>query len=181
MGLLQVSQLLASREVLWHAAARGARARTVGFNHWMVRKVVDVAAIPNAGRLITPAFDHIDQNLRNAVGGTPGHAWDFALRTAPASQQAALERARIPEYLGSENHARANFILNYEDWDSIDHWARATGGAAATDPTVHVHTFQDARLWVPMHRAFYADDTASLSADVTIENHYPLYLVDMDW
>ena len=56
MGLFQISRLSAAREVLQHAAARAARARTVGFNAWMVPKVVRVAAIPNAGRMTEPLF-----------------------------------------------------------------------------------------------------------------------------
>ena len=48
MGIFQVSQLAVAREVLHHAAARGARARSVGFNAFMVQKSVRVAAIPNA-------------------------------------------------------------------------------------------------------------------------------------
>ena len=56
-GLLQISQLFAAREVLYHAAARGARAKTVGFNRWMVTKAVRVGAIPNAGRMLVPEYE----------------------------------------------------------------------------------------------------------------------------
>jgi len=43
LGMFQVSRVLAARDTLNHAAARAARARTVGFNRWMVLKVAQVA------------------------------------------------------------------------------------------------------------------------------------------
>ncbi len=80
-GLFQVSRLLAAREILQHAAARAVRARTVGFNHWMTRKAVLVASIPNAGRMIEPSLDHVDAYLRDAVATLrPGELWDEVLR-----------------------------------------------------------------------------------------------------
>ena len=55
-GVFQISQLFASQEVLNYAAGRGARARTVGFNRFMVYKTIQVGAIPNAGRLVNPVY-----------------------------------------------------------------------------------------------------------------------------
>src|ERR1035437_1927236 len=78
-GLFEISQLFAAQEILDYAAARGARAETVGFNRFMVEKTVRVGAIPNAGRLINPVVS----------GG-------------PAAQSDA-ELARIPLYLAAEN------------------------------------------------------------------------------
>ena len=67
MGLLQISELFAAREILNHAAARGARARAVGFNWFMVEKAVRVAAIPNAGKMVTPAFENDDTAIEGMV------------------------------------------------------------------------------------------------------------------
>ncbi|MCE9614530.1 MAG: hypothetical protein K8T26_09655 [Lentisphaerae bacterium] len=188
-GALQLSQVLAGREIMEHAAARGARARTVGFNRGMVARVVDVAAIPNAGRLRVPDFENINAALRRlTAGASVGEIWTYALGTTPESQQARLELARIPDYLGAENEARAHYILDYEDWDrgadGIQYWARedsATGNGSASASMTHVRTRQNYRLWVPMHRAFYADDRMELEGNAYLEAHFPLYLDDQAW
>lgn len=181
LGVMQLSQWMAAHDVLHHAASRGARAKTVGFNRWMVDKVVDVATIPNAGRMLVPPFENTQDGLRAMVdAGHPGRLWDFALRSTPGSRQTGLERARIPEYLNAENRARARFILDYEDWDRIGYWTHG-GESGGGDDQLHIHVYQDYRLWVPMHRTFYAADDVELVADAYIENHYPLYIEDRDW
>ena len=184
-GLLQVAQLLGAREILDHAAARGARARTVGLNRWMVSKVVDVAAIPNCGRMTAPEYENINPWLRDLVANfTPGDIWDRALHAVPISRESEIERARIPDYLGAENQPRARFILNYADWDSLSHWSGNGGGIPggdSEDTLIRFHVGQDYRLWVPMHQAFYADDEVALAADAYIEGHYPLYLTELNW
>jgi len=170
-GCFQVCILFAARQVVDHAAARGARARTVGFNDWMVRKVVRVAAIPNAGRLIEPAYENVNAALRRQVAQeTPGAVWDFALRATPSSTQAEIEAARIPEYLDSPNAGRARFILDYKRWDDLA--VDFSGGGAA----VEIDVRQPYPLTFPMHRTFYAADTVDLAGENRLENHYPLYL-----
>ncbi len=184
LGALQLSQWLAATEVLHHAASRGARAKTVGFNRWMVNKAVDVATIPNAGRMITPPFENQHPQLRALLeNAPPGQAWDYALATTPGSPQYALERGRIPEYMAAENRARARFILDYAEWDtvSVQVYETDASGDGTGAQTLHVRARQDYRLWVPMHRAFYGADRVTLTADTWIENHYPLYLEDRDW
>lgn len=181
-GLLQLSQLIAARDVLDHAAARSARARTVGFNAWMVRKCARVASIPNAGRLIEPAFVNTDPDLSHRLHTTsPGGLWMQVLGLAPPSRQAALERARIPEYMDSENALRAAFLLDYEDWDSVRVTLSAAEGAI-----IRATVRQDYPLRMPLHRAFYAPrtgsrDTVRLRGESDIENHYALYLNDGNW
>lgn len=93
-GILQAALSLGGRDVLHHAAARAARAKSVGFNDWMAEKAARVAAIPVSGKL-----------LAAEVG------W-----TTDAGDVAAFEAARIPAYLAAENGARAEHILDYEEW-----------------------------------------------------------------
>ncbi len=178
-GLFQISQLSAAREILYHAAARGSRAKTVGFNSFMVSKAIRVAAIPNSGRLTEPEFVNEDRNLRNMLRTMrPGQLWDEVLTNAvPSSLQQDLESARIPEYMSSENYARSRFILDYEDWDSIS-W---TVPRNSTRDIIEVDVSQQYPLRLPMHRAFYAADTVDLHGVSAIENHYPLYIDDHDW
>ena len=183
-GVFQVSQLFAARDVLSHAAARGARARTVGFNRWMVEKSVLAAAIPNAGRITEPPFVNENPALRADVATMrPGDLWSSLLGIAPVSAQAEIERARVPYYLGAQNRPRSRYILDYANWDTVQ-FSTATRGIApggGGSPVIEVTVRQDVPPWVPMHRAFYDADSVELTATASIENHYPLYLEDRNW
>lgn len=178
-GLFQLSQLAAAREVLFHAAARGARAKTVGFNHFMVSKAIDVAAIPNCGRLTQPDITDTDTTLGDMVDAMrPGELWDAAVAENPASAQYDIERARIPEFMGAWNWPRAHIILDYADWDTV----RSTIPAFVIDGNIAtVHVVQNYPLRVPLHRAYYGADAVELRGNSGLESHYPLYLDDQDW
>lgn len=182
-GMFQVSQLFAAREVAHHAAARGARARTVGFNRSMVHRSIRVAAIPNAGRIVEPAYQNVDTALRAAMAAyRAGDFWSWALGATPSSSQYVLEQARIPEYLGSENWAQAHYVLDYEGWDSVHAsygGAGVPGVPAQPGEQMEVRVWQDYPLWVPMRAAFYAESNVQISASFPMENHYPLYLDDL--
>jgi len=186
MGLLQIALLFSAREVLYHAAARGARAKTVGFNRWMVRKVVRAAAIPNAGKMLTPDFENVDDQLRDMVQTQrPGELWDSALQAQPQSSQYALEEPRIPFYLGADNVPHAEALLDYEDWDTIHITDGLYPPVQGEDDDVpvplHFRVRQRYPLWVPMHRSFYDADSVSIAGESYLENHYPLYIDDRLW
>ncbi len=192
-GLLQVALVFNAREILHHSAARAARARTVGFNAWMVDKALRVAAIPNSGALLEPLVDPPLPILDPAR--TLGQNWDAALDTRsplPRSERALIERARIPDYLASDNRLRASYILNYEEWErGTFQVTEAVGGALAETllpdaaTTLRITVRQRFPLQMPMHRLFYApppdgDGVAriDLSGESEIVNHYTLYLED---
>jgi hypothetical protein len=168
-GILQVARLAVARETLDYAAVAAARARTVGFNDFMIHKVVRVANIPNAGRMETPNL------VRDTGGGwgdlTPGEAWDVALRATPGSPQYELERSRIPLYLAAENGGQLPAILEYENWDDLRH----SVGVPA-DQMIEASTRQELPITLPFHRAYYADDEITLEGAATLEDHASLYL-----
>ncbi len=149
-GLFEISQLFAAQEILDYAAARGARAETVGFNSFMVNKIVRVGAIPNAGRLINPVVS----------GG-------------PAAQSDA-ELARLPLYLGGENAGRLPGILDYDHWDSIGIPVPAQVGGLIRERIGQDYDLRD----FPFSRAFYSSDILSLGGEAYIESHYPLYMYE---
>ena len=169
-GIIQIARLVVSREVMDYAAAAGARAYAVGFNDYMVHKVVRVAAIPNAGRLSNPDVEE------NAGGDgwanrAPGDLWETALLGAPASQVYQAEQSRIPLYLSSPDMGELPAILDYADWDDLRHNVVAENAAL-----VRGDTRQEIPLRIPMHRAFYDADQVTLEGKVEIENHSSLYL-----
>ncbi len=184
MGFFQVSQLIAARQVLYHSAARGARAKMVGFNRFMVEKVLRVAAIPNAGRMTEPDIPNEDAALRQWLSDAPvGTLWDRVLRAgADQAPVHAIEQARIPEYLGSPYWAWADSVLNYEHW----HTVRGTvPGFLADAVPFEVRVMQTVDLQrlfgVSLHRAFYDRDTLPLEGVSRLEAHYPLYIEDRNW
>ncbi len=152
MGLFQLSQLYMARESLMYAAGRGARARTVGFNDFMVHKTVRVAAIPAAGRMLD----------RPDTVNSP-------------SAQRNFERARIPLYLAEGHYGRLSAILDYTNWTELGHSVIDLGG-----PQLDCRVRLDFPVQTPVFRAFYRGETVPLSGSATLENHYPLYLRDMD-
>lgn len=168
-GILQVARISVARETLDYAAVAGARARTVGFNDFMIHKVVRVANIPNAGAMETP---ELVRNTGGAWGDLrPGEAWDTALRATPGSPQYELERSRIPLYLAAEHGGQLPAILDYADWDELRYSV-----SQPADPSIRVDTRQEIPLNLPFHRAYYAADEVTLEGEATLEYHSSLYL-----
>jgi hypothetical protein len=176
-GLLQVAHLYAAREILVYAAAGAARARTVGFNSWMVTKCGRVASIANAGPITVPESANEDPALRARVAAErPGGLWDWALGVdVPVQPQFYVESARVPDFLAAPYAGRAFQILDYRDWDGVTVWSGPVGDQ------LHARARQEVPLTYPMHRAFYDGDTIHMSGEYDMEAHYPLYLEDQGW
>lgn len=87
--LFNLSHLLTGKILVEHAAMRVARARAVGFNDFMCLKTARVAVIPVSGKRLWP----IDESFSTAN-----------------------ELARVRTYLESPDAARANGLLDYENW-----------------------------------------------------------------
>lgn len=182
-GIMQISNLSVSREIIYHAAARGARAKTVGFNSWMVQKSVRVAAIPNSGKMITPQFDNTDPVLQSAIAASQAanrplaQLWTQVLggEIIPSSAQYNIERARIPEYMNTDNNWRGDYILNYTGWEN-DHIHYEIN---TDNPDIlFFRVWQNYTNWLGLPRTFYQSDTVTLSGTNTLENHYLVYIND---
>ena len=149
MGLFQLAQLFLARQILDYAAARGARARTVGFNDFMVSKTVRIGALANAGRLVFP----------EPAGGGPWAQWTLH------------ESPRIPHYLAAHSW-QVQSILNYEHWDSI-RWS-----APLAHPILRFDVRQDMPVlfFSNLFRAFFPGAAVPMRGRMELEAHYPLYL-----
>ncbi len=184
MGFFQVSQLIGARQVLYHAAARGARAKMVGFNRFMVDKAILVAAIPNAGRMIQPDIANEDAALREWLATErAGVVWDRVMEADPGMADVhEVERARIPEFMGAEYWPWARAVLDYEHWDTVQ--ASVPGMMSDGAPlVVSVRQQIDLRrlFGVGVYRTFYAEDILELEGESRLEAHYPLYIEDNNW
>ena len=90
--LFNLSHVLTGKILVEHAAMRVARARAVGFNDFMCLKTARVAVIPVSGKRLWPS----DETF------TTGN-----------------ELARVRTYLESPDAARANGLLDYENWKTL--------------------------------------------------------------
>lgn len=177
IGALQISQIFAAREVLYRAAAAGARARTVGLNDFMVHKVVKVACIPIAGTMITPD-DVENAGVTDSLGYTSatsaGDIWENVLGAGmPPSELFNIEESRITSFLGSYYWIRAEQILNYSDWDTVE------SSPPDSDLTlINMNVAQGYTNWLALPRTFFASDRLDLEGEWQIENHYSLYMDD---
>lgn len=189
LALVQLVQIYNTRLVLQHAASRAARARTVGFHSDYVRRVIDVATIPVAGKRLTPTD--------TSGGGTglpladPIRAWDQALRN-PAGSVDTLERELIPEYLGCEWTSQARGMLDYANWRRIGASAGVLNAIAPLKTVVTLHLplllsreeleqgeFIQSGPADPEETA--PKGTIPVAASVEIEPHAALYLDSNGW
>jgi len=180
-GVFQVSQLYMARDVADYAAARGARAKAVGFNRFMVFKTVRVGSIPNAGLMLRPGYSRGGGLAQYWAEQPTSNLWNRALRAqTPGSPQFDVERARIPHYLGAEYRGRLRQILDYEEWsgtNTITHTVWETPPL----PMIQVAVRHDYPLRIPFHRAFYGADRMELRGTAKFGGHYAEYVTDEGW
>jgi len=190
-GVMQISQMVAAREILQHAAARGARAKTVGFNQWMVRKAIHVASIPVAGPMLTPHVDPRDPAIIEAIRASRRHGdlvdpWldIMAGRLVPTAARYRIEHALIPEFMWSANPERAREVLHYEAWEHSRIGYRVSGipiGGIDPPPPLRVTSWMNYTNWMPMKATYYSGDSVRLEGYNTLENHYLVYIHDEYW
>ncbi len=146
-AVFQLAHLVVAQD---YAAARGARARAVGFNDFMVAKTVRIGALGNAGALRVPP----------PPGGGPWAQWQ------------ACELPRIPHYLQAEPWMLES-ILDYDGWDDIT-WH----GPAGPGPLTEMHVAQRVPLlfFSNVFRAVFAGSAVPMAGSAAIDTHYPEYL-----
>jgi hypothetical protein len=191
IAFFQYANLYAAKMTLTHAATRAARARTVGLNHWMVEKAARAAAIPVSGKSL------VDFGLPPTKTGllpqkNIGDVWDKALAISPSSAKGQIERARVPEFMGSENEPTSREILDYELWDdmsfSLDEPISLDG---ETPGVLEVTVSQRQPLLISfaslLEGSLKSDSESSEDLNVrmrgtySMESQYPLYMENMNW
>lgn len=189
LSAYQYAHLFACKTVLTHAAARAARARSVGFNQWMIEKSARVAAIPASGRRLTPPSSGLDPAIAAALGqNRVGDVWDASLRATARSPGTQMEVARIPDYMDSVNDPTGAELLDYELWDALTVDIHEPPNLTGTNPgklTVRIRQRHPLLIALePLADGELRDaagDTFALGGFFTIESHYPLYMEDMNW
>jgi len=191
LALFQYANLFAAKMTLTHAATRAARARSVGFNQWMVEKAARAAAIPVSGKSLIPfAVSSTPSSILQS--GNYGRIWDAALLTSPVSAKAQLERARVPEYMGSVNSPTAREILDYELWENMSLSLEEPLDLDGTMPgALEVTVLQRQPLLISIMSLLEGSlkrnggdndlDSVTMRATYSIESQYPLYMENLNW
>lgn len=147
-AVYEYANLLTAHTVLDYAAARAARARTVGFNDFMVTKTVRVATMATAGRCLT----------QSESGG-------------PLSTGTLV--SRMGSYLECESEGDTRAILDFDLWDG-GHlgWSCSEPGGDVSDLTLRVWQRR------PLYGSVDEADASlhSLEGVAEIEGHAPFYL-----
>ena len=139
--------LLTRHTVLDYAAARAARARTVGFNDFMITKTVRIATMSTAG-----ACETKDDEGNGLSTGTLV--------------------SRMGSYLEAESEGDTKGILDFDLWDSDKlGWSADEPGGENAELTIHV--WQRRPLY---DTGDDAEDLHEVRGEAGIESHYPLYL-----
>ena len=151
--LFNLSDRTRAKLLVENAAAKCARARAVGYNDFMVRKIARLTTMPAAGKCLTAA---------DAGDGT------LSLQS---------RRNRIDDYLMSEYEAQANAILDFELWKDGSTSIHATSGNSPATATVtqrrpKIDEFEN----LASGKKDSDSNRAVISASATVEAHYPDYL-----
>lgn len=154
LAMFNLSDQMRAKLLVENASVKCARARAVGYNDFMLRKIARLSTMPAAGRCLTPS----------AQGG------DAALSSG--------ERyARMGDYLASEYEAQADAILEFELWQDGNTSVECSADASRTTATV---TQRRPRIDGIGMLTGTSDsgigEYAPISATGTAEAHYKSYL-----
>lgn len=187
-GLIQVSYLIMSRDVISFTAFAAARSATVGCKEDFVERVVRAASIPTAGPSV---HNWSDRSLSVAPSERAGSVWERALSAMPKSTQFWAEKHRRGHYIGwtPQSEFSLDEILNYYNWEDDDTRVRLDA-LSYSGGKVGVGVSQDVPLTFPFASLFYranpvqmerADGVSTVSSVLReqwlqLEYHADLYL-----
>lgn len=157
LALFNLSDLMRTRLLVENASAKCARARAVGYNDFMLRKIARLSTMPAAGKCLT------------------------ASSTGDGALTRSERYSRIGEYLSSEYEAEADAILDFELWQNgrtatLSHTDSIN--VSATVAQRRPQPFSIASLTGLKDCADCGDETGhtDISASSSTEAHYPDYL-----
>ena len=149
----EYTAILTNHTVLDYAAARAARARTVGFNDFMLTKTVRIATMATAGRCLTQDDEGKDLSTGALI-------------------------SRMGSYLQAENDAETRGILDFPFWEGSKlGWDCSEPGGDVNELIMRVWQSR------PLYGDGEATEDAAidgrlykLTGEARIEGHYPFYL-----
>ncbi|MCF7817144.1 MAG: pilus assembly protein [Kiritimatiellales bacterium] len=188
-GILQVSYLVAARNVINYTAIATARAAAVGLNDFMLYKVSHYASIPTAGPNRIPG----GFGSERPAGTTAGSMWENAIARehAPKSSLGAYELA-VKEAYHMAGTTAFKSILDYDNWQREETGIRFEY-ARDKDDVITLQVEQSVPLVLPFSQVFFghlapvetvrgrgvgAYPAKRIKAFAAIEDHSELYLKD---
>lgn len=190
-GLLNVSYVVSSRNVLDYASIATARAASVGLNGFMLKKISHFDTIPTAGPVRMPGTDF---KTDRPQGGFLGAKWSFAMarKNTPKSELGEYETQVHEGYLLSDH---PNHILDYDNWSNEGDAEVYIKPPEYDDYDVMTFTLaQRLPLVLPFSRVFFGNyplikasrggkinkyPGKEIDATTYIEDHSKYYLKDM--
>ena len=153
LALFNLADLIRVKLLVENAAVKCARARAVGYNDFMLRKIARLSTMPASGKCLTAAD------------------------TGEGTLSRSARYARIGDYLMSEYEEQADAILDFEYWQNYDTAISASqAGSPATATVVQRRPRMfDFGMFTGKARPD-SDGKAEISATGTVEAHYPDYL-----
>ena len=149
----EYTTVLTNHTVLDYAAARAARARTVGFNDFMITKTVRIATMATAGRCRTQD----DEGNSLSTGALI---------------------SRMGSYLQAENEAETRGILDFPFWEGSKlGWECSEPGGSVNELVMRV--WQSRPLYGNGEEELDSKIDGrlyKLQGEAHIEGHYPFYL-----
>ena len=158
LALFNISDQVRAKLLVENAAVKCARARAVGYNDFMIRKIARLSTMPIAGKCLTPAD------------------------TGEGSLPLQSRHHKIDDYLMSEYESQANAILDFDLWQNGNTFIHATSGNSPATATVTQMrpgiSGLDALATGKKSTSGNGqdDNRAAISAKATVEAHYPDYL-----
>ena len=146
--ILDYAELPKTRTVLDYAAARGARARAVGFNDFMVTKTLRIASMAVAGKCLTTT----------ETGTSPSTGFLIS---------------RSGSYLETEQESDTRGILDFELWEpSVFGWSAAEShNGQQGDVVLEIHQRHPLFASLPG-----GEEEADVRGRAQMESHYRYYL-----
>ena len=155
--VLDYARLLNCKTILDYAAARCARARTVGFNDFMILKTARLGVMSVSGKCLTQ-FDDEDPDAQ------------------PSTE---MLRNRMGSYLQTSFISETPGILDFELWrpDKLG-WSCVESHGDSGDISMHVWQRQPLFSTLNPPESDERDDAAEvmLHGNAKMESHYPFYL-----
>ena len=150
--LFNLSDQIRAKLLVENAAAKCARARAVGYNDFMLRKIARLSTMPAAGKCRTAA---------DSGNGT-------------LSLQSRYDKIGV--YLMSEYESQADAILDFERWQEGDTAVQASSGNTPSTAKVTQRRPDDFNFGVFTGKSRDCDGKVGVCASATVEAHYPDYL-----
>ena len=146
--VVDYAELLKTRTMMDYAAARGVRARAVGFNDFMVTKTLRIASMAVAGECLTA-------------------------RNAGVSPTVGFLTSRSGSYLEAEYESDTRGILDFELWDPLKFGWSAAESYNGRQGEVAMKVHQRHPLLSPLPGG---DVESVVNGEAKMESHYRFYL-----